>query len=663
MLNRYSRAAATAASILLIGTAVEPARSQGLAAEQQTAQLQTVQSIRPASSSRQLAATPNADSYQTIYVNPDVGSDQAEGLAEQPVQTVTHALEIAQPNTVIVLAPGKYTQASGEVFPLQLKSGVTIQGTPGERNRTAIIEGGGNFNSPSRSQQNAAVVAADRAGIAQVAISNPDGYGVWIESASPTILESAFVGNRQTGIYVADGSPRVQGSYFSGNRIAGLVVFGASNASIESNTFEGTGDAIRVVDGATPAIIGNRMTNNDAGLVLIGGANPMLKDNSMEGNRRNDVVEIAASTQGGLAALPALSDNLSAGNPSADNLSNNTTSYRSRDNAGEVALEKRSAVQPLAIDEPSSARLATNLTLSSSLPSENADSVPGDRLSLSGPSRPDEAAALDIRSRLAEQAAVEAPAESRQIESRQTESRLVEQRQATLESIPSESISSELTESEPIEIASEADETNQAGLDRENEASTQADAVPGEILAGAPGAALAALQSGLPSGSMPPPIVLALGPRAVTGGNPDSPVLPDRDNRDRREQPRTEEEARPREIIRPNSNRLAVPSSSIPIGSGGSTTVFSPPGYEGIGSPPAPPSRAQSLGLYYRVFVDTSDPFVQDDIREVVPDSFRTRFEGRSVMQVGAFPTEEEAEERKELLERNNFDAEVEYIR
>ena len=678
MLNRYSRAAATAASILLIGTAVEPARSQGLAAEQQTAQLQTaqlqaaqlqtvqlrtVQSIRPASSSRQLAATPNADSYQTIYVNPDVGSDQAEGLAEQPVQTVTHALEIAQPNTVIVLAPGKYTQASGEVFPLQLKSGVTIQGTPGERNRTAIIEGGGNFNSPSRSQQNAAVVAADRAGIAQVAISNPDGYGVWIESASPTILESAFVGSRQTGIYVADGSPRVQGSYFSGNRIAGLVVFSAPNASIESNTFEGTGDAIRVVDGATPAIIGNRMTNNDAGLVLIGGANPMLKDNSMEGNRRNDVVEIAASTQGGLAALPALSDNLSAGNPSADNLSNNTTSYRSRDNAGEVALEKRSAVQPLAIDEPSSARLATNLTLSSSLPSENADSVPGDRLSLSGPSRPDEAAALDIRSRLAEQAAVEAPAKSRQIESRQTESRLVEQRQATLESIPSESISSELTESQPIEIANEADETNQAGLDRENEASTQADAVPGEILAGAPGAALAALQSGLPSGSMPPPIVLALGPRAVTGGNPDSPVLPDRDNRDRREQPRTEEEARPREIIRPNSNRLAVPSSSIPIGSGGSTTVFSPPGYEGIGSPPAPPSRAQSLGLYYRVFVDTSDPFVQDDIREVVPDSFRTRFEGRSVMQVGAFPTEEEAEERKELLERNNFDAEVEYIR
>ena len=365
MLSKYSRAAAiAAASVLLIGAAVKPARSQATSPYSTS----PYSSVAP----QRLAAGVSANEYRTLYVNPDIGSDRAEGIADQPMQTVTHALEMATPNTVIVLAPGKYSRASGEVFPLQLKSGVTIQGTPGERNRTAIIEGGGNFNSPSRSQQNAAVVAADRAGIAQIAISNPDGYGVWIESASPTILESAFVGNRQTGIYVTDGSPRVQGSYFSGNRIAGLVVFGASNANIESNTFEGTGDAIRVVEGATPSIVGNRMTNNNAGLVLIGSAKPTLRDNRMEGNRRNDVVEIAASTQGGLASLPALVDDAAVSQPI--------------DRPGPAAIASEPIIsEPTAIRElPAETRAETNLTLSS----ENADVVPGDRLGLTEQTAP-----------------------------------------------------------------------------------------------------------------------------------------------------------------------------------------------------------------------------------------------------------------------------------
>lgn len=272
--------------------------------------------------SSSVASSSAATGYQTIFVDPARGNDSATGVENQPLRTVTRALELALPNTVIVLAPGRYTQATGEVFPLRLKPGVTIQGTPGARDRTAIIEGGGNFESPTRSQQNAAVLAADRAGIAQVAISNPNGYGVWVEAASPTIIEAAFVGNRQTGIYVTGGSPRVQGSYFSGNRVAGLIVFGTSNANIQSNVFDGTGDAIRLIDGPTPDIVGNRMVNNEAGLVLVGNAKPVLRDNQMTGNRRNDIVEVASGTQDILSAsaLPqdeALGSNGSSLTPNA----------------------------------------------------------------------------------------------------------------------------------------------------------------------------------------------------------------------------------------------------------------------------------------------------------------------------------------------------------
>ncbi len=490
-------------------------------------------------SSRAITAGTTTD-YQTLYVNPTSGSDRAEGVADQPLQTVTRALELAAPNTVIVLAPGRYTQSSGEVFPLRLKSGVTIQGAPGMRDRDAVIEGGGSFESPTRSQQNAAIIAADRAGIAQIAVSNPDGYGVWVESASPTILESAFVGNRQTGIYVAGGSPRVQGSYFSGNQVAGLIIFGVSSANIEGNTFEKTGDAIRVMDGATPEIIGNRMTNNEAGLVLIGDSHPVLRDNEITGNRQNDVVEVASRTEDIDSPTALMADEEIADQPTAS----------------------RRSLQPVA--QSSAGQLIVNEPV---MDEPTADEPAGSQLSIGG--------------------------------------------------------------------------------------GGNANNYPA---AGAPGSALAALRSGVTSETV-------LASRAS-----DSSAIRPRIIRSRPER-EPERERLPERVSEPfvnpapavNSNRLAVPSSSIPIGSGASA-VFAPP-IGGAGSPPAPPSRAQALGLYYRVFVEASDPFMQDEVKEVVPDAFRTLFEGRTVMQVGAFPSEDEAQDRKRLLEDYDMEARVEYIR
>ncbi|MEL7331235.1 MAG: DUF1565 domain-containing protein [Cyanobacteria bacterium J06560_2] len=542
----------------------------GLATRSASAQSPVAPAASPASSGRVIANRPTsaeqAAEFQTLYVDSEVGSDSADGIEAQPLRTVTRALEVAPPNTVIVLAPGRYSQGTGEVFPLQLKPGVTIQGTPGSSERTAIIEGGGNFDSPSRSQQNAAIIAADRAGIAQIAVSNPDGYGVWIESASPTILESAFVGNRQTGIYVAGGSPRVHGSYFSGNQVAGLIVFGTSRANIQRNIFDGTGDAIRVLDGAMPEIVGNRITNNDAGLVLIGDAQPVMRDNQIVGNLRNEVVEVAAGVRD-VSAAPLV----------------------------EIAVENGSDKLPMST-------AAREPVVSTPPPVREADRGP----IVSAPP------ARDINREPAALRPISLPSSSRPV-------------------------TAETPENSAVEIAVVA-------ADESVEATDEA------LPAGSSGAALQALQGGL-----------ALGPRAVTGENPDSGSL----IRNRRPRSRPSER-RPRPSARPtapaNNNRLAVPNTSIPIGSGGSSSIFAPPS-GGAGSPPAPPSQAQALGLYYRVFVETGDPFEQDSIREVVPDAFRSRFEGRSVMQVGAFPTEDEAEDRRRLLEDNGFDVRVEYIR
>lgn len=551
--NSYM-AMAIAAGALLLGTSAGAAQAQ---------------MSDHAREGAQAIAAGTTTAYQTLYVNPTSGSDRAEGVADQPLRTVTRALELAAPNTVIVLAPGRYTQASGEVFPLQLKSGVTIQGAPGMRNRDAVIEGGGSFESPTRSRQNAAIVAADRAGIAQVAISNPDGYGVWVESASPTILESAFVGNLQTGIYVAGGSPRVQGSYFSGNRVAGLIVFGVSSANIQGNTFEKTGDAIRIMDGATPEIIDNRITDNEAGLVVIGDSHPVLRDNKIEGNRQNNVVEIASRAEDIDSATASTADEA----------------------AAEQSTVSPQSLQPVA--QPTASQL------------------------------------------------------------------LVDQPTAA------EPTTTEPTAAEPTAAEPTAAEPAESQLAKGGDSSgNSANNYPA---AGAPGSALATLRSGITS-----EVLLAsrasdssaIRPRVLRSqpeSEPESESLPE---------PISEPSVNPAPSV--NRNRLAVPGSSIPLGSGASA-VFSPPQggggggvsslYQGgMGSPPAPSSRAQALGLYYRVFAEASDPLSQDEVKEIVPDAFRTQFEGRTVMQVGAFPTEDEAKDRQQLLKDHNIDVRVEYI-
>uniref|UniRef100_UPI0031FD28A9 DUF1565 domain-containing protein n=1 Tax=Sphaerothrix gracilis TaxID=3151835 RepID=UPI0031FD28A9 len=249
-----------------------------------------------------------ANPYQVLHVNPTAGSDtQGSGGQRRPLQTIAYALQVAQPNTIILLAPGLYNQASGETFPLRLKPGVTIQGSPGSSGHTAVIQGGGQFSSPSLGRQNVAVVAADRAGLAHVTVSNPSsqGHGLWIESGSPVILENVFSGSGQAGIFLAGaGAPVIRGNYFYRNAIAGLIIHGENEAEIHNNRFEETGAGITVSQNAVPQIIGNQIIRNQEGLVLLAGAQPVLQNNDISQNRRNGVVEFGRSAALATARVP-----------------------------------------------------------------------------------------------------------------------------------------------------------------------------------------------------------------------------------------------------------------------------------------------------------------------------------------------------------------------
>ncbi|NER81798.1 MAG: DUF1565 domain-containing protein, partial [Leptolyngbya sp. SIO1D8] len=242
-----------------------------------------------------IAQTPNNQGFVILHVNATAGNDiQGTGSQMQPLKTITYALRIAQPNTLILLAEGVYSADTGETFPMQLRPGVTIQGAAGPNAANVVIQGSASHISPSKGLQNVALLGADNAGLANVTVSNPhpSGVGLWIESSSPIILESAFFRNGSTGIYIANGgSPSIRNSYFSENGEAGLIITGPSSAQVEGNVFENTGTGISVAPEATPQIVDNRIMRNLDGLILHADARPILENNQITQNRRNSVLD------------------------------------------------------------------------------------------------------------------------------------------------------------------------------------------------------------------------------------------------------------------------------------------------------------------------------------------------------------------------------------
>jgi parallel beta-helix repeat protein len=629
--------------------------------------------------------------YTILHVHPLMGDDvYGTGNRQQPFKTITQALTAAQPGTVIVLAPGRYTAETGETFPLRLKPGVTLQGNP-NTGQSAIIMGGGHFQSATLSQQNATILTSDHSGLGYVVVSNPhhQGHGVWVEAGHPVIRNSAFVANRHTGVYVAGGSPSIEGSYFAQNRVAGLVLYGHSRASIRSNHFEDTGTAITIAAGAVPEIVSNRIIRNNEGIVLLGNASPTLANNDISENRRNGVVEVgntpppiqlAASTEITSLQLTVALDGVSHPQPLARQ---------------ELASEGADAITPELVrtGTGTDAAVPEAVRADATAPPVRAEATVPASVEPERPStiavRPEPESRVSIQALRSQQTPQSALPETRETETRETEivtpsatpestptASAAPQSPATadLASLPTLPTAVSRLETPQISPSSASPTVNapdeEPAVPNQSPASTRVDATTEELprrvsiadlrnrlLSRAPTEATAPTVTTAATASPDPEAIPIAVIPAVTTSSVATPV------------PATGSSET--SVPLPNvptlsigaDHRLPVPSARIPVGGGGrAIATTSLPSASANGGPPAPPSRAAALGLHYRVFVEAPDEYAQQRLRELVPDAFRTQLNGRHLMQAGAFPDEATAQERLQLLLDRGLDARMEYL-
>ena len=725
----------------------------------------------PYSSSVESAPNPasqTAAGYTLIHVDSTVGNNTTgDGSQFRPFQTITQALRSAPPNSIVLLAPGVYSSATGESFPLLLKSGVTVQGNPNASDRPVLIQGGGFLQSASaRQRRNATILAADRSGLANVTVTNPtpDGHGLWIETGSPIILESRFVGSRSSGIFIAgSGAPIIRGNYFNQNRLAGLIVNGHSQAEVRENLFEATGVGIRVAEGARPRISHNRIIHNQDGLVILENAQPELEANQISQNRRNGLVEFGpsaiSSTHNGTGEHP--NQEL---NSVTVSLAEQADSSRLVQPAQPVQAPMSAGDSPtlnqttqIAAGVATESRSATPQTAQTIVSVEDASPTPNQPPSIEA------AAATESRPTQATQPA-QAPVSAVDAPS------MLNQTTLSVQSVTMNQSVTDLNVSQPADQPIAAFNAPQTEVNESAAAPTvEQPEIPPDI--SIPTAASSMLdQTGtdlpeistlsdqassdlptvtlpaqiLPSTSSPgetvtedssPPINQAtpvdaegadketdsprfsalltrlgvpnLSPNRLDQPTPESaqteaieiPVIfPSTNQADPINQlaigsatPTSESTVGATEIIEipviapPVSDPelshlpeipsdptpapdiaapLQVPSSDIPIGSiSGLPTISTPvEATDRTDAPPVPPSRATSLGLYYRVLVQAEDEATQAQVRAQVPDAFRIHFDGQIVMQVGAYADQAAADELADRLIQNGLEASVEFI-
>ncbi|MER3478434.1 MAG: nitrous oxidase accessory protein, partial [Leptolyngbya sp. ERB_1_2] len=228
-----------------------------------------------------------------LFVNPSSGNDSAAGTQAAPLKTITRALQQAKPGTTIQLASGTYNTDSGELFPLTVPAGVTVIGNESNKGNGIVVQGGGDYLSPTWAKQSTTFRLETNAQLRGVTVTNPNtrGTGVWTESTAPTIANCTFTGCKREGVFATGtANPIVTDCAFIQNDANGVTFSRNSKGEFRRNVCQNTGYGISISDNAAPLIIENQVLQNRSGIVLSNSARPVLRGNTIEKNAESGLV-------------------------------------------------------------------------------------------------------------------------------------------------------------------------------------------------------------------------------------------------------------------------------------------------------------------------------------------------------------------------------------
>ncbi len=200
------------------------------------------------------------------YVNAATGLDTNPGTAAAPFKTITYALGVASTGQVLV-APGTYSTANGETFPLIVTAGVALIGDEANSGAGAtptLISGCGISGSSSQ-----AIVPGASSTIAGFTFTCTSGHGILLNASGVTIRNNTIAGNANNGVYVLNNSTNhvLTGNTISNNSGDG-VLFGTSTAGgkLENNVI--TNNFFGVVYGTPGGDLGGGAAGSAGGNVI-----------------------------------------------------------------------------------------------------------------------------------------------------------------------------------------------------------------------------------------------------------------------------------------------------------------------------------------------------------------------------------------------------------
>jgi parallel beta-helix repeat protein len=569
-----------------------------------------------------------------LYVNPSNGDDtQGNGGESNPFKTITHALQKATTNTVIMLAPGTYSTETGEAFPLIMRPGISIQGNTSNQGQGITIKGGGEYLSRSFGGQNVTIIAASQAGVTGLTVTNPNprGYGLWIESSNPIVAANTFTGNTQDGVFVTgNATPTISQNKFYRNGANGITIAGNSQAQVRENVFQDTGYGINIAQNAAPVIFSNQIQNNRSGILVQANAQPILRNNIIEGSKEDGLVAIAQ-------AMPDLGNN---SEPGGNQFRNNTRYDINASAAKKIisatgnALANNRIAGKVEIKAPTTV-LARNIQRASGGPSEvpsNGEiifSAPGlsetpNRVSLPSVGNSSSPHNLSI-GKLNTQLLPLQPANTTRLAPRR------------LNPPPAPPATSPVT-GFPVPTSLAGGQT--ANLPQLNHVNVNNNAIE-----------FAAPPAPTPrtSGKKQPP---ANRPPAPVGNSNLLPVpssnIPMGNTRNMRRVPVPQGQAGslPNNVVPMGAN---LPPGAVPMGAN------LPPGAVPMSSNPAAYGETDPMGVRYRILVEVATERDVELVRYIAPEAFATVSRGRNLMQVGVFSDRYNAEGMLNTLNGNGL--------